>query len=197
MNKKIQEKIEKLESKVKEMHFVTIWHADDEMFKLFWVLHVKPVIDHCKELAEKHKANLQIVWLAAILHDIARLYGEEPHDEKGAKKAYKMLMGKGFGGKLAEKVRDTIFTHRCKEHKPKTIEQKILTTADAVNHFKAPFFIWHASTRKIPFKEQLKSYLEKLNRDWNDKIFFETEKESVRQEYEVLRRWFEFHSKIN
>lgn len=192
MNKKIIE----LEKKVKEMHAITSWHTKDEMFRLFWHLHVKPVIDHCKELAEKYKANLEVIWLAAILHDIARLYGWKPHDVKGAEHAEKMLAEKDFEKEVIQKVKETILTHRCKERKPKTLEQKILATADAVNHFKAPFFVWHASTHDEPFKDYLKTCLEKLQRDWNDKIFFDDEKESVRQEYEVLKRWFEFHQTI-
>lgn len=192
MNKKIFD----LEEKVKEMFSTTAWHTQKKVFKVYWVLHVKPVIDYCKILAKKYKANLEILWLAAIMHDIGYFYSDKKsHAKIGAEKAYKMLLEEGFNGKVAEKVRDTILPHSCIDPKPETIEEKILATADALSHFKLPYFLWRATVDEKSFKEQLASNLKKLERDWK-RIFFKGEKELVRQEYQILKSWFEFHSKI-
>ncbi len=196
-------RIEKLEEKIRNLHLQPKQNKHSitkkgtaETFALFWFVHVKPVIDYSKEMAKKYNANSEISWLSAILHDIARLDDLEPHEEIGAEKAYPIVLKEGFSKETAEKVKETILTHRCRERKPQTLEQKILATADAITHFKTPFYFWFSSISSKPFKEQLESSLEKIKRDYNEKIFFEEEKESVKKEYEVLKNWFEYCSKI-
>ena len=198
-----QNNIEKLEGKIKELHLNpsqkthSLTNKDmKEFWSDFWFLHVKPVIDYSKELAKKYNANLEIIWLSAILHDIARLEDLNPHDEIGAEKAYSMLLEEGFDKETADKVKNTILTHRCRQHKPQTLEQKILATADAVIHFKSPFYLWFSYISVMSFKEQTKGGLKKIEIDYNEKIFFEEEREFIRKEYEVLKNWFEYYLEI-
>ena len=153
-------------------------------------------MEYSRDLAKKYNADIEAVWLAAILHDISRLDHLEPHDEIGAKKAYDLLKEKGFDEEIAKKVHDIIFTHRCKNHMPETLEQKILATADAVSHFKTPFYLWWEHINNFGLRESFESGAVKIERDFNDKIFFDEEKESVRKEYEVLKNWFKYGSKI-
>jgi len=195
--------INKLEEKIKELHLNPTQRNHSmtnksmkDMFSLFWFLHLKPVIEYSKELAKKYNANMEVVWLSAILHDLARLDDLEPHDEISAERAYTMLLQEGLNKETAEEVKKTILTHRCRNYKPQTLEQKILATADAVNHFKTPFYLWFSYISAKPFKEQLESNLQKLERDYKEKIFFKEERESVKKEYEVLKSWFEYYSKI-
>jgi len=196
--------IEKIEEKVKNLHLNSIQKNHSitnkntkEMFTLFWFLHLKPVIDYSKELAKKYNANIETVWLSAILHDIARLDNLEPHDEISSERAYNILLEEGFSKKISTEVKNIILTHRCKKYKPRTLEQKILATADAMSHFKAPFYLWFSFISDRPFKEQLESNFKKLERDYNEKIFFEEERKSVEKEYEVLKKWSGYFSKIN
>lgn len=201
-------RIRKLEEKIKDLHLHPKQNSHSltkrdmvETFSIFWFLHLKPVIDYSKELAKKYNANLEIVWLSAVLHDLARLDDLEPHDEISSERAYDMLLEEGFSKEVAEEVKKTILTHRCKKYKPETLEQKILeqkilATADAMSHFKPPFYFWFSSISSKPLKEQLEGSLQKLERDYNEKIFFEDERKLVKKEYEVLKGWFEYHSKI-
>jgi len=194
--------IKKLEKEIKKLHLnpkqngCSIDKETKEAFSLFWYLHLSPVINYSKKLAKKYKAKMNVVWLSAIFHDIARLDDLEPHDEIGADRAYKILLKEGANEELAKEVRATILTHRCKKHKPKTLEQKILATADAISHFKSPFYLWFSSTSKKPFKEQLRGNLKKLERDFKKKIFFEDERKLVEKEYSVLKNWFKYYLKI-
>lgn len=197
------ENIEKIEKEIKELHLNPKQEkhslsdkSTKELFSSFWFFHVKPVIDYSKELAKKYNGNLETLWLAAIFHDISRLDDLEPHDEIGAEKAYNFLLQEGFNEKAAGEVRDIIFTHRCKIHKPQTLEQKILATADAVIHFKAPFYFWWEHISKSDLKKNFESGLKKVERDFNDKILFEEEKYAVKREYEVLKKWFEYGLKL-
>jgi len=198
------EKIEKIESIVKKLHFFPEQTAHSiskkdtqETFSSFWIVHVKPVINYSKELARKYNANIEVVWLSAIFHDIARLDGLEPHEEIGSEKAYDMLLEQGFDKEKAEKVKKTILTHRCNKHKPQTLEQKILATADAVSHFKTPFYLWFSSLSTQTFKEQLESGLKKIERDYNEKIFFDGERKETIKEYDILKKWFEYYLEID
>lgn len=191
--------IQKLEEKVKNLHLHPKQKKHSatkkdvaETFSLFWFLHLKPVIDYSKRLAKKYGADREVVWLSAILHDIARLDNLEPHDEISSERVYDILLEEGFSKEIAEKVKETILTHRCKKYKPESLEQKILATADAISHFKPPFYFWFSSISPKPLKEQLESSLQKIERDYNEKIFFEDEKKLVKKEYEVLKSWCGF-----
>lgn len=195
------EKIKKLEEEIKNLHYNppikkhSFSNLDTkEFFYLFWDIHVKPVIEYSKKMAAKYNANLEAVWLAAILHDIARLNEEEPHDKVGAEKAYQLLVEKGFNKDLAEKVRDMILTHRCRNHQPENLEQKILASADAMAHFIPPFYLWIGKYSNQNFVEMLKKNDNKIERDYNQKIFFEDEKRMVENQYKLLKKWFNYEN---
>jgi len=187
-----QEKIQQLEEEIKNLHYNAKNIISKFSFKEFWDIHIVPVIKYSKQMSEKYGADLESVWLGAILHDIARITGEDPHDEIGSEKAYKLLLEKGFGEEVAQKVKGIILTHRCKQYLPETLEQKIIASADAMAHFLPPFYLWVGIYTNKTFAEALESNMKKIERDYNDKIFFEEEKEAVREEYEVLKKWFEF-----
>ena len=195
MNKKIQQ----LEEETKNLHYNPIQIGHDfseksaqEMFTNFWDYHIPFVIKKSRELAVKYKADEEIAWASAILHDIARLDNAEPHDEIGSEKAYNILIEKGFKEDFAKKVKDIILTHRCKKYPPENLEQKILATADAMSHFLTPFYFWIAKDFKQTFKEMLEKDLVKIERDYNNKIFFEDEKKEVEKCYEVIKNWCKY-----
>ena len=183
-----QEKIEQLEEEIRNLY---LNHAD-ENWRAFWFVHVKPVIDQSKELAIKYKGDLEVIWLSAILHDFGQLEALESHEEIGSKKAYKSLIDKGYTEEIAERVKNTILTHRANKHYPETLEQKILATADAMCHFKTPHYIWLARINSQSLPELFKKVAGKIEGDFNEKIFFEEEKESIKKEYEFLKKWFKF-----
>ncbi len=192
-------KIKKLEEEIKNLHYnpqiVKHGFSDletKEFFNTFWDIHIKPVIEYSKQMAEKYKADIEAVWLGAILHDIARLNDEEPHDEIGSEKACKMLIEKGFDKKLAEKVKSIILTHRCRKYPPETLEQKILASADAMAHFLPPFYLWIGKYSNKKFAEITEGNLRKIERDYNEKIFFEDEKKIVEEQYKILKNWMNY-----
>jgi len=85
-----QKQIQKLEDEIRDLHYnpVNPEHSfsdleTKEFYKYFWDIHVFPVIKYSRQMAEKYGADQEAVWLGAILHDIAKLNNEEPHDEIG------------------------------------------------------------------------------------------------------------------
>lgn len=191
-----QQKIEQLEEEIKNLFYNAdidkYRHSDadaKEFYELFWNIHLKPVIEYSKQMAEKYKADMDAVWLGAIFHDIARLTDEEPHDEIGSEKAYQTLIKKGFNEELAEKVKRIVLTHRCRKYPPEIIEQKIVASADAMAHFLPPFYLWIGKYSSKKFAEMLDGNLRKIERDYNEKIFFEDEKKMVEEQYKILKSW--------
>jgi len=76
-----------------------------ETLNLFWFLHQKPVINYFKELAKKYNANLEAVWLSAILHNLVRLNDLEPHDEIGLERDYNLLLERVLVKKLQKRLK--------------------------------------------------------------------------------------------
>jgi putative nucleotidyltransferase with HDIG domain len=193
-------KIEKLEEEIKNLHYnptITKHSFSDletkEFFNTFWDIHIKPVIEYSKQMAEKYNADKEVVWLGAILHDVARLSDEEPHDKIGSEKAYKLLIERGFSAATAEKVKEVVLRHRVKENPPQTLEQKIVASADAMAHFLPPFYLWIGKYSKNNFAGVMEKNKIKIERDFNQKIFFDQEKKMVEKEYEMLKKWFDYN----
>jgi putative nucleotidyltransferase with HDIG domain len=192
-----QSRIEKIEEEIKNFPFKSTgkkqgYSAEEanEFYSNFWNFHLKPVIDYSKAMAVKYKADLEVVWLGALFHDIARLEDKEPHDEVGSQMAYEMMLEKGFDKSLAEKVRNIVLCHRCKKYPPQTLEEKIIASADAMAHFLQPFYVWVRKYSEKPFSELITRNLNKIERDYNEKIFFEAEKKMVETHYQILKEWF-------
>jgi putative nucleotidyltransferase with HDIG domain len=190
------EKIQKIEDEVKEMHFKPTRFKHrvstlpvEEIFADFWNYHVKNVIEESKRMAEKYSADIEAVWLAAIFHDIARIDDKEPHEEIGSEQAKVFLLEKGFEPELVEKIKGIILAHRCGKFVPETLEQKVVASADAIAHFKTPFYLWVGKIMNQSMEEMLAKNSKKIERDFYEKIFFDEEREAVRKQYEVLSEW--------
>jgi uncharacterized protein len=103
--------------------------------------HVIRVYNLCLSIAKaERKVNLEVLKIAALLHDIARRkedldkIGKIDHAILSAKMAEKILKDLGFPKEKIEKIKHCIKTHRFKGRlKPKTIEAKILFDADKLD----------------------------------------------------------------
>lgn len=196
----MNKEIEKLEEEIRAMHYAppVIKRNFDkdtvkEFYSDFWHIHILSVIKYSKEMAVKYGADENIVWLGALLHDIAYLHDMEPHDEIGSVKAFEMLKAKGFSDEIAEKVKEVVLKHSCRgDHQPVTLEERIVASADSMAHLSAPFYEWVARYSKRNFWDLISRDLEKVERDFNEKIFFEDEKKMVQGEYNVLKKWFSY-----
>jgi putative nucleotidyltransferase with HDIG domain len=193
------EKIQQLEEEIKNLHYnpTNSKHSfsdteTKEFYCWFWDIHIKPVVEYSKQMAEKYGADIEAVWVGAILHDIARLTEEEPHDEIGSQKAQAMLLEKGFDEDFAQKVKNIILRHRCRNYPPESLEEKIVASADAMAHFLPPFYLWIGKYSNKNFTQILEGNMHKIERDYNEKIFFKDEKKMVEEKYQILKGWFEF-----
>lgn len=135
------------------------------------------------------KANLDVVLLAVWLHDIGRVFGhEKDHDRFGADYALSYLSKKGFDEKSYQQVSDVCLSHGCDDILPKSLEAKILASSDAISHFLDDCLIRYihmrASTDYLELKQKL---LNKIDKDFNNKIYFPEAKEWIRHKYEAWK----------
>ncbi|MHA1526511.1 MAG: HD domain-containing protein, partial [Promethearchaeota archaeon] len=103
--------------------------------------HVERVYNTCVKIGKKLNANLNVLKIAALLHDIGRINEEEDtlkrnHAEISAEKAKKFLASNNFN--LAQEDCDNII-HAIRTHSfsnnisPQTLEAKILSDSDKLD----------------------------------------------------------------
>jgi uncharacterized protein len=118
--------IENLESVVKERMAVLKGTAHSYE-------HVNRVVNIATFLAKKEKANVELVWIGALLHDIGWAVGN-PHNETGAKLANKILKEMNYPKEKSEKIVRIILRHPLAfKDKLKTLEEKIVWDADKID----------------------------------------------------------------
>jgi len=135
-----------------------------------YIHHFVQVYNYSKELAEKLGGDVEIVELAAWLHDIGSIiYGREDHQVTGAKIAEEKLRELGYDEDRIEKVKHCIHAHRGSQNISKeSVEAQIIADADAMSafdniggQFKATFIydnMNQTDSRKYVMKKLINSY---------------------------------------
>jgi len=153
--------------------------------------HIIPAVKNALILAEKLKADKEVVELAAYLHDIGRIIKyDQVHDEKGAIIAEKMLKKYGYKKEIRDAVIHCIKSHRVRKNKPKTKEAKIIASADAMSHFDTfpilfPVFF---KAYKDSYDKTLEKVFAKIERDWKEKLIFPEAKKMMKEKYEAIKK---------
>ena len=158
----------------------------------FYDKHLLAVEKYANFLLKKlPKANREIVLLGVWLHDTQRVRGiKGDHQKMGAVEARKIMQEYGYSAAIIKKVQSIILTHSCNRSKPITLEGKILATADAMTHYVNDFYLQIAITRRRSLKVFKLWALEKLNRDYNKKIFFPFAKKEIKERHTILMKLF-------
>lgn len=140
------------------------------------------------------EANKDIVLLNVWFHDIGRAHGHnKDHELYGANYAKKILEKEKFDEDFIKIVVNSCKTHSCsKNGKPENLEGKILATADALSHYHNGFYLrilysW-SKKKDVGFHELKEKLYKKMNRDLNEKIFFEEIKKTVKPMYNSWKK---------
>ena len=102
-------------------------------------LHSYRVLNYAIQIANAtEKADMEIVIISALLHDIGRVDEiKNPslcHAEVGGEKAKNFLINNGYCEEKANHIADCILTHRYKKNRePQSIEAKIIFDADKLD----------------------------------------------------------------
>jgi putative nucleotidyltransferase with HDIG domain len=191
------ERLQKLEEKVKDLYQQkdpgrdgwSDWLADN---------HVFVVADFATELAQKHGANEELARAAALLHDIADVRMErknEQHEEESLKIARNLMQATDYKeDEVALVVDDAIRFHSCHgDERPESAEGQILSTADSMAHLKTDFYIyatWAFGCDQRPLEDVKAWALKKIERDLNNKMFFDDVREELVPDYERIKELF-------
>ena len=137
-----------------------------------WTHHIVTVVDFACELAERLGADVEVVHLAALLHDYAGISNEEwiaDHHTKGAELAGQILRDLGYPSEKIEAVQHCIISHRASQNIPRqTLEAEIVASADALAHFaNIPSLLHMVYTKKgMSVDTGAEWVLNKLARSW-------------------------------
>ncbi len=101
--------------------------------------HVERVCNLAMNIGKKEKADLSVLMVACLLHDIGRKEemvsrGKFCHAEKGAELANKILKKYNLDQNILDNILHCIISHRYRNNNiPKTIEAKVLFDADKLD----------------------------------------------------------------
>ncbi|MDR0880738.1 MAG: HD domain-containing protein [Clostridioides sp.] len=153
-----------------------------------WTHHVKAVVENAIFLAENYDADVEVITLAALLHDIASITKDEYKDEHhiyGAKMAEEMLNAYSYPKDKIELIKNCILHHRGSRPAEKsTIEEICVADADAMAHFDniPSLFSLVYKERELNIDEGAKFVKDKLYRSY-DKLSDRT-KELYKDKFE-------------
>ncbi len=151
--------------------------------------HFIPVGDRAVILAKRYNADIEIVHLSALLHDIGSVvYGRENHHITGAQIAQEKLRELGYPEEKIRKVKYCILNHRGSVNNHRvSLEEQIISDADAISSFdnipglfKAAF-VYEGLTQG----EAKISVREKLQRKWNQ-LCLEESRNIIKPKYEAV-----------
>jgi len=139
----------------------------------YWNDHIKRVVYHAVNLANQYGADVEIVELGALLHDISMPseYGDRSeHHVYSAEMAEKLLTELNYPKNKLELVKKCVFNHPNRiRHLRETIEEYCVSDADALAHFdRIPSLFSLAYGILNMSLEEGKEYVkEKLQGDYN------------------------------
>lgn len=113
------------------------YQANDPGHYDFWNEHLKYVYSEAIELAKKYGADLEIVQLGALLHDIALLEKvgtKTDHHENGKKLAEQILREYNYPEDKLEQVLGCVLHHRSSKN-TENLEELCVADADILAHF--------------------------------------------------------------
>lgn len=158
--------------------------------------HVSVVVECALDLSRKMNADLEIVEIAALLHDIGRAKGVKPsesqkslHHIASAEITKKFLSEEGYEEEKLNKVIACILAHRGNRDDfiPNTIEEKIVANADAMAHFKSFLDLYRNFVEDEGIERGTELIAEKMDRNWNKKLSLPEAKDLVKDEYEAIK----------
>lgn len=179
----------KIRSEVLKIAREACYSPKNKFTETVWDYHIVPVVEHGLRLGKKLKADLEIIELAALLHDHASLVDEklyEKHHIHGAEFADKFLTELNYSKDKIKHIKECILSHRGSvSRKKESLEARILASADAMSHITelADMFYLTFGVHKYKTPEGVKWLKGKIERSWK-KIMPEG-KNVIKSEYDM------------
>lgn len=138
-----------------------------------WDHHIKIVYELAKKHASEYGADIEIVALAALLHDVASVTDKsftEEHHIYGADIAEKLLRKEKYPDDKIELIKKCILNHRGSRLVDKTSPEEIcIADSDAMAHFySVPSLLSMVYVQKgLSIDDGCKFVMDKLERSYN------------------------------
>ena len=163
------------------------FNADDHYD--FWNEHIKYVLEDGVKLANEYGADVEIVSLGALLHDIAlinRVGDRKDHHVNGEIISRKVLDDLGYDSEKKERVLKCVYNHRSSKN-AESIEETCVADADILAHFdNVPMLFHGAFVRNNVKLNDIGKWLEEaFEKDFND--LSDKTKETFRNRYELIK----------
>lgn len=155
--------------------------------------HILNVVRFSEMLADKYNANKFVVILASYLHDIIYIQtsNHETHEIVGAEFVKDYLSKFNISEKEIALISLCVLNHRgSKKSKKESVEEKIVASADAMDHIDRCLSMLYRSGNK-DFNSALEFMKGKIKRSW-EKIELTKAREIVKPKYEAAKVLFEF-----
>lgn len=154
----------------------------------YWNNHISYVYQEALELAKKYNADIEIVSLGALLHDIAlikKVGDRKDHHINGKILADEILTKYDYPDDKKERVLSTVYNHRsCKN--ATNVEDLCVADADVLAHFdNIPMLFNSAFVRNNISLNDINSYMkEQFEKDFND--LSDKTKEEFKERYNMI-----------
>lgn len=166
------------------------WHQEtaEDHFD-FWNEHIKYVYKEATKLAEIYNADLEVVKIGALLHDIAlinKVGTKVDHHINGAKITEELLSELDYPQEKLQRVVGCVYNHRSSKNAT-NIEEMCVADADILAHFDniPMLFDIMFNVRDMELAEgrkELSKYIEKDYNDLSDKT-----REIFKDRYELIK----------
>lgn len=179
---KIKKEVEKIVKQANDSH-------ENVFTDTVWDYHIQPVVKYSLILGKKLNADLEVLELSALLHDYAamidkKLYND--HHLHSAMLAEKILKDLDYPNDKTNHIMNCIVSHRGSlKIKKKTIEAKILASADAMSHIGelVDMFYLAFGVHRFKTEDGAKWLKSKLHRSWRK--IMPAGKDIVKNEYNL------------
>jgi len=194
---------DKLKDIKREIYLLFKNNAKNEYTDPNWIFpnHFDIMSDLAKEMCEKYGGNVLVCELAILLHDVGLVYkrenqSSEGHEKRSIEYAKKILKNYEISEDISKEVIECIIsTEKDGKGEPKSINAKILRTADILSQFisvhyfaKASFFNnWNF------FMKWMRNRIESCY----NKISFEDEKKIAKPIVDYMLNAIELYDKYN
>ncbi len=154
----------------------------------FWNEHIRYVYDESIHLAQIYNADIEIVSLGALLHDIALIYkvgDRKEHHITGRNLANEILERYLYPADKKEKVLGCIYNHRSSKNAT-NIEELCVADADVLAHFRNIPMLFNVAFNRnnIRLNEVRQWMKEAFEKDYND--LSDQTKDIFRDEYKQI-----------
>lgn len=156
----------------------------------FWKEHIQYVYREASRLATEYEADLEIVKLGALLHDIALIQqvgDRKDHHINGEKIAREILTKFQYPCEKMERVLACVYNHRSSKN-AKTIEEVCVADADILAHFSnIPMLFNSAYSRNHVGVSETREWMSKyFEKDYQD--LSERTKKNFKEQYQTIRK---------